>query len=41
MQKLHVYGHPRLPSIGTILSMGALSSVDATYFQRERKLGTA
>ena len=34
MQKLQVYGHPRLPSMGTIFNSGALRSVRAMNFQR-------
>ena len=39
MQKLHVYGHPRLPSIGTILNSGAFWSVGSMNFQRARTPG--
>ena len=41
MQKLHVYGHPRLPIIGTILKAGAFRSVDSMNFQRSRTPGSA
>ena len=41
MQKLHVYGQPRLPIIGTILIVGALSSVGSTNFQRSRAPGSS
>ena len=36
MQKLHVYGQPRLPIMGTILTAGALAIVGAMNFHRSR-----
>ena len=39
MQKLQVYGHPKLPTIGTILKNGDLAIVGSMNFQRSRRLG--
>src|SRR5204863_182765 len=41
MQKLHVYGHPRLPIIGTIFKSGAFRSVGSMNFQRSRTPGSS
>src|SRR5215469_5210789 len=40
MQKLHVYGQPRLPSIGTTLINGAFLTVGSINFQRSRTPGS-
>ena len=40
MQKLQVYGHPRLPSMGTILRKGAFLRVGSMNCQRSRTPGS-
>src|ERR1039458_7023026 len=40
MQKLQVYGHPRLPSMGTILMSGAFLRVGSMNCQRSRTPGS-
>src|SRR6185437_15169582 len=40
MQNGHVYGHPRLPSIGTILSNGVFAIVGSMNFHRSSTLGS-
>src|SRR3970040_1845597 len=40
MQKLQVYGHPRLPSIGTIFIKGAFLRVGSINFHRSLTPGS-